>query len=284
MPMNGKLDLENQTSLSEKEEILLLKYHDGECGYLDNLRVKRLLRRAEARCFLESMRNAMKMTVGRMQQEISQAAAAPTTASASKVWNSVSARIEVEEKTAVLLGERRLAPEQQSLFEFAHIFSIPKFGLSMAGALALALLAVVIVPWGKDARDGVEVASLGVSPDAPSNAVISREKDLQVRPRVKRDPVVSLVSSNVSTKRPRVVFRRYYGRDRNTVEVDWMKSDGRVRVIQSPSDRAGIIWVNRNTERSLGNSKADNGDDEIRILDERIPDTLPAFGSRYSSR
>jgi hypothetical protein len=35
------------------------------------------------------------------------------------------------------------------------------------------------------------------------------------------------------------------GRYPNSLEVDWMRSDGRVRVMQDSGERSAIIWVKR---------------------------------------
>jgi hypothetical protein len=62
---------------------------------------------------------------------------------------------------------------------------------------------------------------------------------------------------------------------RSTMEVDWMRANGPLKIIQSPSGKSGIIWVQRRTTMPSLRNQAINPTPTIRALREEGLDVKP---------
>jgi hypothetical protein len=144
------------------------------------------------------------------------------------LWSRIALRLEQEDRAALFLGKRK--PVLAEKFSF-----FPKPVFLGAGALATACLALLMfVP-------GTRTGNLN-----PSGV-----------------PGVNLASTNTSRLDP----PRFLNNDVPTsVEVDWMRSNGRVKMIQSPEGGSDIIWVRRPTHN-------------LPVVQSRHPVVTPSFSS-----
>ena len=188
--------------LSHKEELLLIKYIDNECGILEKYLAKRLIAvKKGAREFVEAM-SALSGDVSESQIQFQNLEV--------DLWPKIAQRIEQEEKAEFYLGVRESREDTSSivtLWDFARV------NLSMSGGLVAAALVLFFV--------------YGVLPDSFFKGT---ERDLLV---ASED---SMSTQNVSL----VAMQK-----RPTAKLDWVKSQGRVKMIRESERQLPIIWVNR---------------------------------------
>jgi hypothetical protein len=131
---SAKNKLTRSASLSEKQELLLSRFHDGECSYLSAFLAGRLLaRRAEARDFI--------LNLEEIKGKCSQLSAS-TTEPAIDLWARIESRINQEQRASFYLGERRIADPKSSRISYRHA----AIGGLSGAAIAAALLLVVSRP------------------------------------------------------------------------------------------------------------------------------------------
>ncbi len=188
-----------------------MKFADGECGFLERSRAERMLQGSpQARAFLETIKTVSSETQSELRREVGSV----------DLWARVSQRIESEEHAALFLGKREVPAA--SWHSRLGDWVANRWTLGISGAAvtaAIAFLAIVPASLNKFAPSGVSdrMVSMvrGVSLDVKEG---SRPHG---RPQVLEDD------------------------GPNVVEVDWMRSDGRVRMMPSPSRRSTIIWVKK---------------------------------------
>jgi hypothetical protein len=220
MMSSNSQDPAPEKSLSKSQELLLMCYLDGEAGPLRRWMAERLLRRrVEAQAFVDGWKQTSRAVRSAMPD-----------AQGIDLWNKIDARIDQEERNALFLGERRFRKRGSLLGTLREsLQNGALLGGVSGGAVATAALiffwsapdgaAPVNTPTGFGAQ---QVVSTGAAAD----------------PRLNRPAAVSLVSSGGAPTMNSI-------RRRVPVEVEWMRSDGMVRMI--PDNRTGvpIIWVNR---------------------------------------
>ncbi len=218
-----------KTVLSDKEQKLLSKFFDGECGYFGYRRAKRLLeRKQQAHEFLgllDSLARDVRITktdpAGRLDN----------------MWERVSARIEAEERSQLLLGKRQstLAANniwgrlQEALFASGY----RRFGFSAGLVAAASVIVFLSGPYSPLSKSSTQLASSSTVNNAsgfgyvPASAQVegSAEKESYTRPQLVEDD-----------------YQR-------ALEVDWVRSRGRVKFIQDPRQRSVIIWVKKREPR-----------------------------------
>mgnify|MGYP006275208593 CR=1 FL=1 len=128
-----------QEGLTEREELLLSQYFDGECGFMARRSAEKLISSNPlARDFLASLESAGSTC----------RAAAQESAVSADLWSRIDARIESEERAAFYLGERRRDAEPQSFL--SRLRSRQALWGGLSGALAAAVVLVFFVaPVGK---------------------------------------------------------------------------------------------------------------------------------------
>jgi hypothetical protein len=199
------------TTLSEKDELLLSKYHDGECGVLSAFLAKRLLRdNTVAQDFLRNLE---------MCSRVLEAEASRVSIPAVDLWDRIDNRIDQEQKAAFYLGERRVTERAPSLIERLRASQIAVGGLSGAAIAAVALLFLY------SPRD---IASFSV----PINAATSNAQN--------QFQQVGLGGSPISPRQAALSHR-----GNAPLEVDWMRSNGSLSLIPDASGSSAIIWVRR---------------------------------------
>jgi len=234
--------------IQEKTQLLLMRFLDGECGYFERRRVRRLLDSdPEAAQFLAEMQQAID-GCGLLSR-----VKGPDPVN---MWQRVSARIAQEEKAAEFLGRRKISallPEGFWSFEWlreAWKIYVP------SGALALACLALLVVYLNPASRNAGEYVASG------------------------RDINGNIVPVNLSLEgatlpgnyiRPRLLEDKYPA----PLEVDWLRSRGQVKFIQNSQESSPIIWVDRS--RLLAQAKRMRNDPghAFKILRQQTPVITP---------
>ena len=207
------------TTLSEKDELLLSKYHDGECGVLSAFLAKRLLRdNTAAQHFLRNLENCSR---------IIEAEASRVSIPVVDLWDRIDNRIDQEQKAAFYLGERRVTERVPSLIERLRASQVAVGGLSGAAIAAVAFLFVY------SPRD---ITSFSVPFNGPSSNAQNQFQQ------------VGMGSSSISTRQATLTQR-----GNRPLEVDWMRSNGSLSLIPDASGSSAIIWVRR---RSASPSQA----------------------------
>lgn len=224
--------------LDEWDEALLMKYVDGECGFFGRRRAASLLKRnVHAKRFVHELRFCCKKGCeGLMPKE------------EPELWGRISARIAQEERTAVLLGGRELRKEWSWSLASALSWSRLSWSGAAAGA-AMAGLALFVVQ--------SDFGGSGVDSNDTLSASISSS------------PMIEPVVAKVRESRPSITLRRS-----DPIEVDWVRSNGRVKVIHDRSSAGGILWVSRATSELI----EAEADEPIRIIEKRVPRAYSVSG------
>ncbi len=204
------MDTGDKKQLTERQELLLSRYYDGEASLFDGLLAKRLLKiNPAAPTFLASLQSLTSETT--------------TTVAASDVecdlWQRISARIEAEEKAAIYLGERSAGPTPQREGFLASLLSSHALLGGFSGAAVAAVLLLSLTP--SSSSKNVPVITVDAS------TIVSAGNGFKP---------VGLENEGGS---PRAV------KPLTPMELDWMRGDGTLRIIQSPQSPSGVIWVNR---------------------------------------
>ena len=212
----------NSTTLSEQQELLLSRYHDGELGFWSERKAKQLLSKSEeANQFvaeLAALTGDLKATA--MQPKESEL-----------LWKGIANRIEQEERNSLYLGERRadVAEKRKAIWEAYPI-------LSGLGAATAAFMLGIIFQTGYFNQNS-----------QPTGTQIASTQPVQSVPRLASNQINNVpISLPVSTE----VARRQS--DRRRLEIDWVKSDGRVQMIGA-TEGPQIIWVRRPKKSATNN-------------------------------
>ncbi len=198
-------------NLSDKEELLLSRYYDGECGYLSTFLANRLIRNNKAaQEFLHNLKQH--------SQTLQSEASSNLTASPD-LWARIDARITQEEKAAFYLGERRVAEQAPSWLDRLRASQVAMGGLSGA-AIAMAALVFVYSP-----RD---ILTFSVPTTASSSSSVNQFQQ------------IGFGNSEIT---PRSAAFTQVGNQ--ALEVDWMRSKGSLSLIPGANGSSAVIWVRR---------------------------------------
>jgi len=234
------MQAENTTHLTEIEEELLVRFFDGECNALERRQVRALIEKREAATeYLGQL--------GRGSKVLKSYFDAPD--AGSDMWQRVSRRIADEERSAVFLGQRVKENSVRGFVE--ELFSFRGLGLSGLGAAITAsvlLFVMQINPAGLSTNSdglskGLDYMSASRELSSSSMQPVSTNSFL---PPSELSP--NLVSSNPGVESGGLslpISRLVQERFPSTMEVDWVRSHGSVRLIQDPSDRSPVIWVQK---------------------------------------
>lgn len=225
--------------LSEAEELLLMKYIDSECGFLERSRAERLLERCSAaRTFVDDFKRVNQKSQAELAREIGTV----------NLWPRISQRIDSEEHAELFLGKRVPVGSSQGS-GLSHWLS-SAWGLGFSGAAVTAIAALFLI-------------SPTASREIGGNSVAGEQ-------------MVSLVRGvNLDLERPGPHGRpQILDRDGpNVVEVDWMRSDGKVRILPGTSKRSPIIWVRKRTPNAEPHSRR-----TPIVLEQETPFSLAEIG------
>ena len=238
--------------LTEKQEILLCRLFDGDLGLFNRMRAKRLVRsNGTAQDFLTSL------------ESISSAVTAPQIDGSTKkcdLWDEISQRIEAEERAAIFLGARQSSSaaviansDHEEHSTWYRFFSTQALLGGLSGAATTAVVLFVVSSMRATLPGGVVTASNSNS-GASSPQVLTQASLSSNGFENSRGPYSSAIAGALpaSSNRPTLLN----GRDRAIMEVDWMRGNGPLRVIQNPSERSTIIWVKRQGNDRVGSRKS----------------------------
>jgi hypothetical protein len=259
-------DRDVTTILSERDEQLLVRYFDGEHSWIDSLRAKLLLKTSpEAREFVETL-----TAIGEIARN-ERAGILSQNPNPVDLWSKISSRIEEEERAALYLGGR-VDPKAASTTEASKDawYSLDRFvwGLS-GGALAACLTYLMIQTTVPQAATLSLVSS---APNLAPAANINRVRAVSYNPRSSTRRV-----NRVQDPRPISVASN---RGPGVVEVDWVKSDGRVQMMQDPAERSAVIWVKRREPMSFAFHNVSSGKEPLVVYGDRVPQTIQVSNSR----
>jgi len=278
---------ETKKILTESEEQLLMSYFDNEATLFAKLRARRLLSHSpEAMSYFQSL--------GAFKKECSLSIKG---AGSVDLWDGICARIEQEEHTQILLGERRVLDSSRPrslLSEWLVEFANPRvWGLSAASVAAIFLFSFVMRSnnQGIDSTNNLSSPTRNWQSSIPTVEGVSTNSAVPIQ----GESLVDLSSLNTRRKLDRLSIRRAQRRstdipayagfpasallgdsESNPVEIEWMRSDGRLSVLEGGPSGPTIIWVKRgdklDAERPISNPRP-------RILEreDQLPRLDPSF-------
>jgi hypothetical protein len=224
--------------LNEKQQLLLSSYIDNECSFLSRFLAERLIRtNNEAKLFIQNLKNT------------TQTYRALTTSRDLSVdlWDRISTRIDGEERAALYLGHRKPVVESDSSSPLGRLFSRQVVFGGLSGA---AIAATVLVMISRPTKSGEILPVYTGSPGAAVNSSAFHQASLGAQ-RTESGP-------------------------RTTMEVDWMRANGSLKIIQHPGEKSGIIWIRKRPGMpSLRTQQAINPTPTIRVLREEGLDVTP---------
>ena len=201
--------------LSERQELLISRFCDGECSYVGSYLARRLLASNQAaQSFLAELQN--------LKHACSHLTLTQPKAS-TDLWDRIETRIEQEQYAARFLGERRAEEPTASVREWLNMRHVCMGGLSGA-AIAVALITMTSRP-SQLLTFSAPAAGPVVGPQLVQPAGISA-------------PATARTHNSFPATRPH-----------NPLEVDWMRANGSLKLIPDPSGSSAIIWVRRPSNR-----------------------------------
>jgi hypothetical protein len=206
----------NASKLSERQEILLSKFYDGEVSLLEKLRARLLIKRNSAASeFLASLE---KLTSTAYSSNFS--AAEPC-----DLWDRISTRIDAEERAAVYLGKRSGTTTAAHEGLVARLLSSHALFGGLSGAAVAAAILTAVYPASN--QSDIAVINAGTSTVARTSqgfhtVTLPSDKD----------------QSGAHTTQRGV-------RSLSAMEMDWMRGSGPLKIIQNPGSSSGVIWIKR---------------------------------------
>ena len=201
-------------TLSEAQQLLLMRYCDGECNFLSKRRAQKLVNSVpEAAEFVSTMGAVKREVVGYSASSESKA----------DLWQQISRRIDQEQRAELFLGKRGKNAAAESNSGFGQWLT-HSAGWVFSGAAVTAALAFFVFVPNANQSSGSQIAK---------NQQSGTASNLDIQPVANHE-------------RPRIINETLP----NVVEVDWMRSDGRVRMLHDPSERSAFIWVKRRDPRA----------------------------------
>jgi hypothetical protein len=215
--------------LSERQELLLSAYADGECSVFSRLLAKRLLASSEgARLFLSRLQST--------SQVFKSFAVAHEPAD---LCGRISARIEAEHQAEETLAKRGVVDELHTQSWNERVFSRHSIFGGLSGAAVAAMVLVLVT-----------------RPSKPG----------EILPVYTGGPVAAQHSSpfHQATLGGGAATRSLA--PQSSVQVDWMRTKGPLQVIEDPRDRSAVIWVRRQPGLSARKAAPFMATPTIRVL------------------
>lgn len=271
-----------EAGLSESEERLLLQYCDGECSWWRARSARALLKRsANARTFFAELK-AEGVLLREYFSVTERDWKCPEAELENSCWSKVLARIRQEQRAELLSGERKLSRLGRASASPSSILSffpdrelLARIQWGISGAAVAVLVGFVVGPSGGNNSQGLVASSrtghgenrvaqiatrVGEHPyiveRVPSvdNVSLGRGEEFppvdldgdRVGPNDGDELANVIARSGGAQSAPLLMAhsRLVAGQIPRTLEVDWMRSRGRVRLLHDPSEHAPIIWVN----------------------------------------
>lgn len=223
--------------LSEQQELLLSSYVDNECSFLSRLRAERLIKRNDtAKLFVQNLKNTSQTYRSLFSD----------TAASTNLWDKISQRIDAEERAALYLGQRKPATVADERSALANFFSKQALIGGLSGA---AVAACVLMLVSRPAKPGEIIPVYTGGPVAAHNASAFHQASLGSAPQAAGAG--------------------------SSMEVDWMRSNGSLKIIQNPSDNSAIFWVRKRPGAPTLRTQGIKPTPTIRVLREQGLDAMP---------
>jgi hypothetical protein len=224
-------------ALTEQQELLLSCYVDNECSFLSRLRAERLIKRNDiAKRFVFNL----KETSQTYRSLFSDTPAAPD------LWDTISQRIDAEERAALYLGQRQSATVAQEGPSLAHFFSKQAVIGGLSGATIAACVLVLI---SRPTKPGEIIPVYTGGRVAAHNASAFHQASLGTAPQA------AILGSSM--------------------EVDWMRSKGSLKIIQNPNNNSAIFWIRKRSHGATPRAEGFKATPTIRVLGEEGLDARP---------
>lgn len=223
------------SQLSERQEMLLSAYADGECSAFSRFMAKRLLQSNEqARLFLNQL-HASSQTFKSFTNAHEPA----------DLWGRISARIEAEQRAAQFLGGRATETAGASESFISRFLSRHAVIGGFSGAAVAAMVLVLVT---RPTKPGEILPVFTDGPVAAQHA----------------SPFHQAAFGGQNSARALA--------PQSKVEVDWMRARGPLQVIESPHDRSAVIWVRKHPPVLSGTGTPAFPTPTIRVLpNEELP-------------
>ena len=219
--------MKSKVRMNTKDELLLSKFIDGECSLFERFRANRVLTRSpEAPEFLENLKTTkqyLKQTLSSSHYDLS---------GEDTLWLRVSNRIEEEERAVVFLGERAKDRNTSRLLKEYSQGIFGNSGMMWGGVTGTAVVAAALMVFVSIKDES--------SPSLLANSQVSSR--------------LTTPAGGAAGRRP-VILERSLG---SAMSVDWMRSNGPVRVTEDPHDGAPMIWISRRSSALQTRSRRSN--------------------------
>jgi hypothetical protein len=223
--------------LSEQQELLLSSYVDNECSFISRIRAERLFKRSEAaKLFVRNLKKCSETYRSLFSD----------TQHSPDLWDKISRRIDAEERSALYLGERKPAIGLGERQAVAAFFSRQAILGGLSGA-AVAACVLILISGPTKPAEIIPVYTGG--PVAAHNASAFHQASLGSSPKT---------SVNGSS-----------------MEVDWMRSNGSLKIIQNPNDNSAIFWVRKRQSATPLRAQGAKATPTIRALQHEGLDVTP---------
>lgn len=209
----------DRNPLLENEQKLLMRLVDGECGQAESLKAQDLISgNPEAALFVEELRS--------MSAQSRAALHAPGLSP--ELWKRVLNRIEQEERAAVFLGERKVRGLRGRLVE-PVLDSLRNLGWRMYGPTAAFATICALFVIALSSNSAVSVGGQKFAGKASGEVV---QASAAAEAGVVQDGSYS----------PPVLLEE---RVPVSLDVDWMKSRGPIRLFQDPGARSTFLIIDK---------------------------------------
>ncbi len=223
--------------LSEHQELLLSSYVDNECSFFSRIRAERLIKGNDsARLFVRNLQQ----TSQTYRSLFSDTHKSPD------LWDKISQRIEGEERAALYLGQREPATAQDDGSPLARFLSKQAVLGGLSGA---AVAACVLLFISRPTQPGEIIPVYTGGPVAAHNPSAFRQASLE--------------------------SARQAPTSGSSMEVDWMRSTGSLKIIQNPHDNSAIFWVRKRPSVESLRTQGLRATPTIRSLQEEGLDVTP---------
>ena len=223
--------------LSEQQQLLLSSYVDNECSFISRIRAERLLKRSEtAKLFVRNIKHSSQTYRSLFSD----------TQHSSDLWDKISRRIDAEERSALYLGERKPAVAEGERQAVASFFSKQAILGGLSGA---AVAACVLLLISRPTKPSEIIPVYTGGPVAAHNSSAFHQASLGSSPKS---------SANGSS-----------------MEVDWMRSNGSLKIIQNPNDNSAIFWVRKRQSGTHLRTQGAKATPTIRALQQEGLDVTP---------